>query len=606
MTPATAHPPSTSWDDCDDPGNPTWKPIGGGGGLEGCSQTAVSIISSNGSELNSTLTALGGTAIDVAVQQSVTYEWTGAKAGTAKTIVADVEGDYTCTVTLTCTDGQILRDSDTFTIIDTYVEMTNKTAPIIAIEGTELPHDGNYVYVATAATVDGGENPVIDKTEWFIGPDTANLTSVGTGDTYTIKDTDTVGDSIYCKQTFKDDRGNEIESDLSNPITIVERPADAITFTAAIFDDGTSEGNQVGKSLTAVALNIVGGTAPIEYEYQWYANNVPEAAGTGDQKVKEIISTDIGKVITCDITVAEPDGSNPEMRTAVYNRPIVDGAPAVEIAKPEVLSPANGAGSGGDTSYFPETSAIKTDGVDVINIPEINYADDFSGSAADPTSDIYIFTNVGGYPFDVIVNQELTWTNNTGRAVKMRSRMTTNKQAQILVDGVFVQNINADGNANGVWANYDTEVPAGSSVTHKTTSGSSGRSTVYKFSYADTGEQLLNVPGFSTTTLTFENDKAFDSADGTEMSTIDKVFKAGDKVVGKGDITVFADSPCFSTTLYTGTGTVDKPLPTGINNTTKSLVWIKDRDANSNSHMIFDTERASSKALKTDKADKAN
>ena len=249
------------WDDCDDPGNPTWKPIGGGGGLEGCSQTAVSIISSNGSELNSTLTALGGTAIDVAVQQSVTYEWTGAKAGTAKTIVADVEGDYTCTVTLTCTDGKVLRDSDTFTIIDTYVEMTNKTAPIIAVEGTELPHDGNYVYVATAATVDGGENPVIDKTEWFIGPDTANLTSVGTGDTYTIKDTDTVGDSIYCKQTFKDDRGNEIESDLSNPITIVERPADAITFTAAIFDDGTSEGNQVGKSLTAVALNIVGGTA---------------------------------------------------------------------------------------------------------------------------------------------------------------------------------------------------------------------------------------------------------------------------------------------------------------------------------------------------------
>ena len=57
------------------------------------------------------------------------------------------------------------------------------------------------------------------------------------------------------------------------------------------------------------------------------------------------------------------------------------------------------------------------------------------------------------------------------------------------------------------------------------------------------------------TKLTFTNDKAFDSADGTEMSTIDQVFKAGDKVVGEGDITVFADSPCFSTTLYTGTGT---------------------------------------------------
>ena len=40
------------WDDCDDPGNPTWKPIGGGGG-GGCVQGPVQITSSNGTELNS-------------------------------------------------------------------------------------------------------------------------------------------------------------------------------------------------------------------------------------------------------------------------------------------------------------------------------------------------------------------------------------------------------------------------------------------------------------------------------------------------------------------------------------------------------------------------
>ena len=48
------------------------------------------------------------------------------------------------------------------------------------------------------------------------------------------------------------------------------------------------------------------------------------------------------------------------------------------------------------------------------------------------------------------------------------------------------------------------------------------------------------------TKLTFTNDKAYDSADGTEMTTIDQAFKQGDKVVGNGDITLFADTACFS------------------------------------------------------------
>ena len=81
------------------------------------------------------------------------------------------------------------------------------------------------------------------------------------------------------------------------------------------------------------------------------------------------------------------------------------------------------------------------------------------------------------------------------------------------------------------------------------------------------------------TKLTLTNDKAFDSADGTEMSTIDQVFKAGDKVVGNGDITVFADSPAFSTTLYTGNSQSDHQIPTGIDNTVKALVWTKQRNS---------------------------
>ena len=97
------------WDDCDDPGNPTWKPIGGGGGT--CTQGPVSIVSSNGTVLGSTLTAVGGSGIDDGTGLQASYEWTGAKTGTGSTIVADVEGDYTVTARITCSDGSILADT---------------------------------------------------------------------------------------------------------------------------------------------------------------------------------------------------------------------------------------------------------------------------------------------------------------------------------------------------------------------------------------------------------------------------------------------------------------------------------------------------------------
>ena len=597
------------WTDCADPDNPEWKPIGGGGS-SGCVQLPVSIISNNGTELFSTLTALGGTAADATAQQSVAYAWTGAKIGTDKIIVADVEGDYTCTVTLTCTDGSILRDSDTFTIVDTYVEMTNKTAPIIAVEGTELPHSGVYTYVATAATVEGGSLPVIDKTEWFIGPDAGSLTSAGTGDTYTIKTTDTVGDSIYCKQTFKDARTNEIESELSNAIVIVERPVDVITFTAEIADDGTDNGNKVGSQLTANATDIVGGTAPVEYAYQWYANNVPEAAGTGDQKVKEIISTDIGKTITCKITVAEPDGSNPEERIAIYSKAIEAG---VEIKKPEVLSPANGAGIGGAVTYNPETSAIAAGGVETTessvvdldslhggNIIEGNQAyigtwedllsNDNEGSAAaliiknvvanSMVYSYYYFAggNLGtggtGDPIEVTKATLTYYTNDPGGAFFFFDENTNP-----------IPGTNIDYTQNGnLPVTTTVDIPDGYKII------GFGHTAPAALANLQTNLYKIELKGPGATKLTFTNDKAFDSADGTEKSTIDQVFKAGDKVVGEGDITVFADSPAFSTTLYDGNG--DKPtnrtqfIPSGVDNTAKSLVWLKCRTDAYNNNLV--------------------
>ena len=103
------------WDDCENPGNPGWTPIGGGGGAD-CVQGAVVISSTNGTELGSTLTATGGNGADEGTSLTATYAWTGAKTGTGATILADVEGDYTVTATVACTDGSTLSTNAVWTI----------------------------------------------------------------------------------------------------------------------------------------------------------------------------------------------------------------------------------------------------------------------------------------------------------------------------------------------------------------------------------------------------------------------------------------------------------------------------------------------------------
>ena len=114
---------------------------------------------------------------------------------------------------------------------------------------------------------------------------------------------------------------------------------DAITFSPVITDDGTPNANTPGHILTVSAQNIQGGTAPVEYEYKWLVGGLT----MGTNKTLNIIQTFVGQVVSCEVTVAEPDGSNPETRTAVYSKVIEIGG---TIDTPEVLAPADGAGSG--------------------------------------------------------------------------------------------------------------------------------------------------------------------------------------------------------------------------------------------------------------------
>ena len=106
--------------------------------------------------------------------------------------------------------------------------MVNQTPPVIAVlgEGLDGAYEGNSTYVVSNATVINGENPQIVETIWQID----NVDS-GTGNLFTIPE-NKVGSTITAKQKFRDDRTREIISDVSNGITILDRPADAITFYA--------------------------------------------------------------------------------------------------------------------------------------------------------------------------------------------------------------------------------------------------------------------------------------------------------------------------------------------------------------------------------------
>ena len=76
--------------------------------------------------------------------------------------------------------------------------------------------------------------------------------------------------------------------------------------------------------------------------------------------------------------------------------------------------------------------------------------------------------------------------------------------------------------------------------------------------------------------LTFTNNKVY-KEDGTEiqLATIDQKFKAGDTVKGDSAAPGTPDTAAFSTTTYTGVIWTGQIIETGIDNTSKSLVWLK-------------------------------
>ena len=217
-------------------------------------------------------------------------------------------------------------------------------------DGTDKPGGEEYAKLSdigdgTITIVDAEGDPVGEFTVNQDGDTEITLPEIPVpedqihvGDTY--PGTPTIGDlwvnTGECPPVFQifddcDDPGNPTWKPIGGGTT------DGISFNAVILDDGTPEANTPGHILTAVAENITGGTSPNEYEYKWLVDGLT----MGQNKTLNIINTFVGKIVTCDITVAEPDGSDPVTRTAVYSRVI---EVAGSIVKPSIIAPADGAG----------------------------------------------------------------------------------------------------------------------------------------------------------------------------------------------------------------------------------------------------------------------
>ena len=194
-------------------------------------------------------------------------------------------------------------------------------------DGTPEANTPGHILTAVADNIANGTAPVEYAYKWLVD----GLT-MGQNKTLNIVQS-FVGKIVTCEITVAEPDGSDAvtrTATYAKPIVL-----EPITFTPVITDDGTANANKVGSILTASAMNIDGGNNPQEYAFDWKSSNV----SVGSSKTYTLQSTDVGKIIQCDVTVAEPDGSDAVTETAIYNETIeVFGT----INTPTVLGPLNG------------------------------------------------------------------------------------------------------------------------------------------------------------------------------------------------------------------------------------------------------------------------
>ena len=106
---------------------------------------------------------------------------------------------------------------------------------------------------------------------------------------------------------------------------------------------------------------VTGGSSPYSYTYQWVladdVDGLNQANISGaTTSTYTPVSSNKDKFLGCVVTATDTTGKS-ESATGYASNAVELG---LVIAKPTILTPADGAGIGGDVTYTPETSAITT------------------------------------------------------------------------------------------------------------------------------------------------------------------------------------------------------------------------------------------------------
>ena len=281
------------------------------------------------------------------------------------------------------------------------------------------------------------------------------------------------------------------------------------------------------------------------------------------------------------------------------------------IAKPTVLAPANGAGVGDDVTYYPETSSIDsvTSTTTAGSIFDTGFQTGFSYSNGSRTATQNssggigrLLKVIGNISTSTGLSEKTSWKiDSYGSAYSGFGYVLDNQNSGMGYLGI-TESIGFLMNSLGSFSVYSNSAQTGGSVT---TNNNSVFTTQYDFDkrvvylWVDSayvgeyswvpssgnirpaigtnssGTQTLTSVDVNSFTLSFSDNKAYDSVTGDERATIDEAFTAG--TVIKGDGSGPAVDAKFSTNVWTGSGTQDNSQLAAFDFSNKWMIWWKNQ-----------------------------
>ena len=429
-------------------------------------------------------------------------------------------------------------------------------------------------------------------------------------------------------------------------VTIIDKVKDVTSANVVKWPDFTfalvfSPANVLLGDAITVATNpdpVVGGNGldATFVSRQWTRNGSDiggETAATYTTQAGDDTAT-----IGCTLVYRNSDSSGNDVTVSANYPGAINTA---SIATPSIIAPKSGAGEGGDVNYYPQTSAVdsvlEVGGETATLSSKISFTPsgtvlEYDGSTVTlnqlfkPQSDpnfIYWaypenWESGGGkdtryWTFDL---SQLPL--NPGDEVVLRHGTSSNQCVDIGDGNGWVELTSTGGNKTSII--YDgTNTTVSSNSSDSTTIVYLGQISTIKLGWSGTkteaiGYYYINNDPFPDLTdtytspilaeLTLTNNKTFDSTDGTtERGTINSDLLPGALVTS--DTAPAGTSAAFSTTLYAGTEGTASPtqsITTGIDNSKKSLIWIKGRTGTTApylDHALFDNVRGVHKMLRS-------